>query len=311
MSSVVPVAQTRSVPGDELTADHAWVSLRRYGLWPLARESFTRFRYGDGFSHSRALGLQLCLAAIPLVIALVGLTSDIDNSSVSEVLRETIFRLTPGASDALLSDTLEPLGRDGGEVALWLGLAFAFVALTTGMGQLERGANRIYGIQRDRPALVKYGRAAVMAILAGSPAMAGFVLLVSAGAFGDVVEQRYGLDDDVVSVVVWPLGAAMLLGAITLMLRYSPRRRQPGWSWLVLGGGVVLALWMSATAALAAYLELSTGFGAVYGPLTGIIALLLWAQLTAGSIFFGLAVSGQLEAASAGNIRAAAPDRRP
>ena len=33
------------------------------------------------------------------------------------------------------------------------------VALTTSMGQVERGANRIYGIQRDRPALHKYGRA--------------------------------------------------------------------------------------------------------------------------------------------------------
>ena len=34
-----------------------------------------RFRFGDGFSHARALGLQLCLAPVPLLIALNGLAS--------------------------------------------------------------------------------------------------------------------------------------------------------------------------------------------------------------------------------------------
>ena len=36
------------------------------------------------------------------------------------------------------------------EVALWLGSAFAMVSLTTVMGQVERGANRLHGVERDR-----------------------------------------------------------------------------------------------------------------------------------------------------------------
>ncbi len=39
------------------------------------------------------------------------------------------------------------------------------------------------------------------------------------------------------------------------------------------------------------------------------MALLLWAQPTAGAIFLGLALSAQLEAAAAGQLEAAAPDR--
>ena len=58
-------------------------------------------------------------------------------------------------------------GVTGGQLALWLGLLAAIVALTTAMGQIERGANRIYGIERDRPALRKYGRALLMALTAG------------------------------------------------------------------------------------------------------------------------------------------------
>jgi uncharacterized BrkB/YihY/UPF0761 family membrane protein len=63
--------------GDELSADDALLALRRYGGWPLVRDAFIRFRYGDGFSHSRAFALQLCLAVVPFLIALTGLISDL------------------------------------------------------------------------------------------------------------------------------------------------------------------------------------------------------------------------------------------
>jgi hypothetical protein len=41
----------------------------------LLRDALVRFRSGDGFSHARAWGLQLCLGAVPLLIALNGLAS--------------------------------------------------------------------------------------------------------------------------------------------------------------------------------------------------------------------------------------------
>ena len=75
MSSARRVPETRLLGEGELSADHAWRALRRYGGWPLLRDALVRFRFGDGFSHARALGLQLCLGAVPLLIALNGLAS--------------------------------------------------------------------------------------------------------------------------------------------------------------------------------------------------------------------------------------------
>lgn len=296
--------------GGELTADDAWGTLRACGGWNLTREAFTRFRYGDGFSHSRALGLQLSLAIIPLVIAVVGLSSTLQTESVGRVLRQTLVSLTPGASDELFMDTLSPLPDEetGAEVALWLGLLVAVVALTTALGQVERGANRIYGIQRDRPSRAKYGRALLMAGAAGLPTMTGSLILVTAADVGDAIEEVYAIDDDLASVLGWPLGVILLLGAITLMLRCSPRRTQPGWSWLAPGSALALLLWMLFTGLLAAYLQVSDSFGTVYGPLTGIIALLLWSQLTSVAIFLGMAFAAQLEARRAGTTQGAPPD---
>ena len=77
MSSTKLVPETRLMTEDQLSADDAWHTLRRHGGWCLLRDAFIRFRYGDGFSHSRALALQLCLAVVPFLIALTGLITDL------------------------------------------------------------------------------------------------------------------------------------------------------------------------------------------------------------------------------------------
>ncbi len=308
MSSVTRVPETGTMTGDELTADDAWQTVRgvRWDIWV---EAFSRFRYGDGFSHSRNLGLQLCLAFIPMVIALVGLSGTLGTERMGQVLRLTVISLSPTGSGELLRVTLaQDVDGDAAEVALWLGLLFSVVTLTTAMGQVERGANRIYGIRRDRPTRQKYTRALALALGAGLPAMIGFGVLLAGSAYGEAMEQVYGLDDDIVTGSALPLGALLLLVSITAMLRYTPRRREPGWSWLVLGAVVALVLWLAFTGLLAVYIGFSGNFGAVYGPLTNIIALLLWAQLTSVAIFLGLSLAAQLEAARAGVPHGAGAD---
>ena len=82
--------------------------------------------------------------------------------------------------------------EDAGEFALALGLVTGMIALTLAMAQVERGANRIYGVERDRPAMRKYPRAAVLAVCAGLPALLGFLVLVAGGPIGDSMQDRFG-----------------------------------------------------------------------------------------------------------------------
>ena len=108
-------------------------------------------------------------------------------------------------------------GVTGGHLALWLGLLAAIVALTTAMGQIERGANRIYGIERDRPALRKYGRALLMALTAGLLLQLGFVVIIAGDALGDSLAAAYGLGDTfqtLWTIGSWPLGVAVGLGVL-------------------------------------------------------------------------------------------------
>ena len=188
-------------------------------------------------------------------------------------------------------------------MALAFGLAFAAVSLTTAMAQVERGTNRIYGIERDRPALHKYVRAAVLSALLAAPVGVGFLVLVGGGAFGDAMQQFYGWSDGAARVwdaVRWPLGIVVSTLAIAVLLDHSPRRRQPALSWLALGAGIAVALSVTASGLLALYVRYSGSFGSVYGPLAGVMALLIWSYLTSIALFLGTAVAAQLEALRAG-----------
>ncbi|MBF9132901.1 YihY/virulence factor BrkB family protein [Plantactinospora sp. S1510] len=315
MSSTKLVPETRLMADEELSADDAWHALRRHGGWHLIRDAFIRFRYGDAFSHSRALALQLCLAVVPFLIALSGLISDLGVDEGGLVVADTVIALTPGASDAVVKDLLvdSEQTEDAGELALALGLLTGFVALTTTMAQVERGANRIYGVERDRPALWKYFRAAVLALFAGAPALAGFFILVGGGALGDSVRTHYDWWGPQIElawdILRWPLSLGLTIVAVAVLFRHAPRRRQPGLSWLLFGAGFTTASWWLASVLLAGYVSYSDAFGATYGALTGMMALLLWANLTGIALFGGLAFAAQLEALRLGEHEPAEPDR--
>jgi len=192
---------------------------------------------------------------------------------------------------------------EGGRTALWLGLAATLLSLTVAMGQIERGANRIYGVQRDRPFPAKYGGALARAVLAGVPIALGLALLVFGESFGRALAETYRWSPgrvDAWNLARWPVGTLLALVSAGVLFRKAPRRRQPSATWLVFGAGVALAVWTAATAVLAWYVEGSQTFGATYGPLTAVLAFLLWANLSAIALFYGIAFAAQLESRRAG-----------
>ena len=91
--------------------------------------------------------------------------------------------------------------------------------------------------------------------------------------------------------------------AVTLLFRFSPRRRQPRLSWLSFGAARVgVRFGQSSRSALACSTGLARPFGQTYGPLAGLIALLLWCLLSAMALLFGAAVAAQLESVRAGEL---------
>ncbi len=299
MTTSTTVPETRG----ELEGDDAVQALRDTGRRRLAADSFERFRAADGFSHSRALAFQLTLALLPAVIAVVGLASALDQETFRRVVQDTINALAPGAVGDILTQALKQgsssAARESGETALTAGGLAALVAATTAMAQIQRGANRIYGIERDRPALRKYLAALGLTLSAGVLAALSAAVLVGGAAIRRAVDGGDTFNT-VWSIARWPVGLAMAIGAVALLFETAPSRRQPEPSWLAFGAAVSAVLWLAFMGIFVLYSELTGSFGATYGPLAGTIGVLLWTFLTAVALFLGLAFAAQLEAVRAG-----------
>jgi YihY family inner membrane protein len=285
----------------ELTGDDAREVLRTHGRWHLLRDAFVRLRVADGFSHARSLAYATTLLMVEATIAIVGLAIAIGDNGASRLVVRTMRAAVPGPGGELLTSAVEQAHRVGASqryAGLIFGLVAALITGSTLMGQLERGLNRIYGIEQDRPSVKKYGLALLLTISAGGLAIGAFALLAFGKAIGD------SIDNDVAnrlwSYARWPVALLLVTAMMTILFRYSPRRHQPAFSWLAFSAVVATVLWWTVTAGLGVFFTLSSSFGETYGPLAGIIALMLWALLSAVAVLFGGAIAAQLEAVRAG-----------
>ncbi|MDQ3644075.1 MAG: YihY/virulence factor BrkB family protein [Actinomycetota bacterium] len=287
----------------ELEGDEALETLRQTGRRRLVVDSVARFRAADGFSHSRALAFQVTLTLLPALIAVVGLAEALGQETFRRVVQETINTLAPGAAGDILTKALQQgtsrAAQESGETALAAGLIAAVAAGTAAMAQIERGANRIYGVERDRPFVRKYAMALLLALSAGVLGLLSLVLLMGGSAIRDALDGGETFDL-AWTIARWPVGLAFVVGSVSLLFAYSPRRRQPEPSWLAFGAAAAAALWLVFMALLAVYIDATDSFGDTYGPLAGTIGVLLWSFLSSTAVFLGLAFAAQLEAVRAG-----------
>jgi YihY family inner membrane protein len=298
MSTATSVPETYELEGDD-----ALRTLRATGTMQLVKDAFVRFRSADGFSHTRSLAFAITLAIVPFLIAFVGFTVKLDQEQVTKAIVKSIEDIAPGPASQIFTQAFKQGAKasksGGGTAALLFGVVATAVAATTAMGQVERGANRIYGLERDRPTVDKYRNGFILAISAGALIVLASAVLV----MGSTLAEALGLGDvtrTIFAVLRWPLGILFSVAAFALLFQRAPRRHQPDVSWLAFGSGAAVLLWLVFTGLLAIYLTASASFGQTYGPLAGTIGVLLWAFLTSLALYLGLAFAAQLEAVRAG-----------
>jgi len=302
-TTYVPVTERRDAIGVR-------EALSGHSPWELAKDSFLRYRYADGFSFARAMAFQMVLALIPGMIFVVGLAVRVGEGRLRTLLREAITSLAPGPAGQTFLIAFEQgseAGR-GNTVAIVLGGGAAVVAAVSAIAQLQRGGSRIYGVLGDRSTLRRYGLATALTLTVGLLLTGSFLLI----ALGPTVGGAFR--DDVIENWVWarwPLGIVVLTVALTVMFKLAPNRPQPPNRWLMPGLGVAAAGCLLVSTGLSAYLNASVSFGETYGPLAGILGVMLWSFLASIAIFYGLAVSAQLEALSAGVTDPVAEPERP
>jgi uncharacterized BrkB/YihY/UPF0761 family membrane protein len=284
MAVPTTVPETHGVTGDD-----ARDQLQRVGVTRLAVNAAHRFQSADGTSYARAVGLSSMLAVLPGLIGLAELAASIGGGSEG-LLTEALLDLAPGPAGELLTSGVR---ADGPGAALLWGFGGMLLSGTLAMVHLERGANRIYGVSEHRPAARRFLTAAALASTAGVVVLLALGVIVAGESTADAVTSLW-------AVLRWPIAVVLVGAPMTAIFRFAPNRKQPHASWLLSGTVVAVALWILVTILLGlAYENLST-VESTFGPILGVIALLVWAYLSGAAVLFGLAFAAELEAERAG-----------
>lgn len=272
--------------------------LRRSGTMRLFRDAAVRLRAAHGTTYARALGHSSLLTLIPAVIAVIGVVSVFHLEGFAQVLEDAATSFAPGPAGSILTQALERARPSAGPSALLVGLAGMVLSGTVGMTHLERAANRIYGVEEERSPRERLGLALTLAATVEVMLMIGLAVIVAGGSIGEGSDG--GAGSGLWSFVRWPVGVGLVAIAMTIIFRVAPNRHQPQFSWLLSGTTVSVTAWVAATIFLGLVYEHASLLGDAFGPLIGVVALLVWVYATGLAVLFGLAFAAQLEAETAG-----------
>jgi len=213
---------------------------------------------------------------------------------VHQILDLLTNSMPQGAADPIRQQLEGVLGSQQGLIGLPM-LGVLWLAAGSG-ATLLKAMNRIYEIEETRPFWERYLVGLWLTLLGGA-VLAAVILLMSVG---QILGQQAGGGDapgwfwSLASFARWPLVLLILVVEATVVFRIAPNSK-PAWRFIAPGAFVFAVGWLLSSALFAFYVDKAGGYAATYGVLGGVVVLLLWLQLTAFALLLGAELNDLLE----------------
>ncbi len=211
--------------------------------------------------------------------------------------------LPQGAANPIRQQLEQVLGTQQGLVGVPI---IGVLWLAAGSGAtLLKAMNRIYEIEETRPSWERYLVGLWLTLLGGA-VLAAVILLLS---MGQILGQQAGGDSApawfqvAAGFMRWPLLLVVLLLEASVVFRVAPNAK-PRWRIISPGAAVFVGGWVVASALFVIYVDKSGGYAGTYGVLGGVVVLLLWLQITAYALLLGAELNDLLEHPSSVPLRA-------
>lgn len=289
MSDTATAHQERLADGPhKLTFSDWWCVIKGVGA-TMERANLALIAAGVAF-----FGLMAIIPGLAAMISLVGLFGDpswigqqiralggIAPDAVVTIIYEQVDRLLSTRNDTLLVGAIFNL-----LLAMWSavqGTRWALIALTAVNRRAEK--RRAFGryIAAGTFTLYGLGLSVLAVLLMGVAPVALAFLHIEHGAELMLLALR------------WPILGGAAIGVALILYRWGPHRRPPPWKWLWPGAVATPLMWLIASSAFTFALREFPAFGAAYGSLASVVALLLWLYITAMVFLLGGALNAELE----------------
>lgn len=243
------------------------------------------------------VAFRILLAVAPALVAATsvwGLAADPDQ--LADRIEELADAL-PEEGGALASSVLESLTDPAsGQLGWALLITLAITLWSTGSGVLGLldGSSAAYG-EADTRGFLRRRSVGILGAVAGLTTLTVVVVL---GTAAERVVEGAGAGEGVVAATAWLRWPALLLlltGVLLVLYRVGPDRPGARWRWLWPGAVTGAVTWALATAGFGLYVSRMADLDDTYGPLAGVIVVMLWTFLSAFAVLLGAVVNAELE----------------
>lgn len=250
----------------------------------LVRRTIRESWQDDVFGQGGRMSFYHFLAIFPSIAVFLAFAERVPRlgGQMKNALQDLSTQLLPSVVSQLMQNVLDDLS--GGSltgIRLAVVCAGALWAALNGTWAMVWGLNRAYEVEEHRSWwelwLTIFGLTVALAVITSFTV---FVFFVGAG------------------VLEWIVLAGALLFAFAVLYRFGPNLRDPEWRWSTPGAFCALILWMAATFGARFYFGHVSDYSRSYGPLNGVVMLLLWLYLTNGAILIGGEMNSEIQKAS-------------
>lgn len=262
------------------------------------------FKDDRGTLTAAGMAFYWFLAIFPALLAAVGMLGLFNVGA--DTVRDLTARITsalPGGASEILTGAIEKSSETGGSVlAALFGVAAALWSASSGAVGMQIGLDVAYDVKDDRKFIKK--RLVAFELLLAVVVLGGVAtaFIVFGAPLGNALRDNLPFGSAFVllwTVTRWVVGLIALVGLFATIYYLAPNRDTPKWVWVSPGGLLAGAIWLVASLGFSIYVKSFGNYAETYGPISGVVVLLLWLYLTALAVILGGELNAELERQSA------------
>ncbi|MEK1886657.1 MAG: YihY/virulence factor BrkB family protein [Phyllobacterium sp.] len=239
----------------------------------------------------------LLLSLFPALTAFVSLYGFLADRTAIAGNTSLLIGILPNDAIALIRAQLDALAVQDLKV---LSLGFLFGLLVTlwsannGIKAIFEALNVAYGENETR-SFLKLNLISFIFTLGGIFFGIVFILALSAVPHLLAATGLEGWSAALVGMVRWPMIAAVIVVAISVVYRFGPDREHAKWRWLSWGAVVAALVGIVASVGFTAYLANFADYNATYGALGAVAGLMMWMWISLIILILGAELNAELE----------------
>ena len=269
----------------------------RAGWWVIAAAIWRQMGRDNLSALAAATAFYALLSIFPTLTALVSLYGLVADPAMMGRQIAAMAGILPPEAVQFIATWLhaiiyEPRAKFG--TGLIISVLFALWSVWSATAMLMTAINLCYGYEEKR-SFIRFNLEALG--LSAGLALVGAVALALVALVPLLLNllPLPGPWHAVISLVRWPILAALALVSLALLYRHASARVPRQWEWVSSGTVVATALWLAGSVAFTLYVAKVGSYDRIYGSIGAVIVLLLWFYMSAYATLIGAELNAEMK----------------